>query len=63
MTTFRIILRCRRDQEAEIVRNYRIEAWTREEAIRKAKDLAFNEGFGSTSVNYCMPAWTDEISK
>ena len=63
-TTYRITLRCRNRAGEIFDRDYRIEAWTREDAIRKARNLAsMQQGFSSSEVTYCMPAFVSELSR
>lgn len=65
MTTFRIVLRCFGTVPSHFrayhLRTYRIDGWSREEVIKKARDAAFREGFTKTEVHYVMPAFVDEI--
>ena len=63
MTTYRITLRCFDREHKAHLRDYRIEAWTREDAIRKARDLAFLQGFAKAEVSYIMPAFIAELDQ
>lgn len=61
MTLFRITLRCLVLGDGYRDRTYRVDAWSREDALRKARDLAIREGFPDIQVLYCMPAFVDEV--
>jgi hypothetical protein len=65
MTTYSITLRVwgHADRRLPAYRQYRIPAWTREEAIKLARDRALAEGWGSSAVSWCMPAFITEMTK
>jgi hypothetical protein len=69
MTTYRITLRCLPNAEGSwdhssgVERIYRVEAWTREDAISHARMKALAAGFRRTVVVGVMPAFMEELPR
>ena len=69
MTTFRILLRCLPngrgswDFSTAVEHDYRIQAWSKEEAINRARQHALAAGYQRTIVASCMPAFAVELPK